>query len=239
MLIRDDRVLVVDEIAAMIAKMNNNTASTIAIKKGQLQLEATDPAWQEYMPDGVVIDGLYKRGSYGSHPFFDYKTWPENLSDTGFFSEYGVCDTIQQVLDQCPKLQDSKREFIVMFTPVLKANQSDWGGWRWHKWGPYIGTKEPQCEYLYDEPEIDGIFCYHIYETDTVEINISTFEYTIRLYDENGMFLGKEIETITIEETDDREDDRDNASIQAHNLADAYLDEWDADSHEVTLTDAG
>jgi hypothetical protein len=37
--------------------------------------------------------------------------------------------------------------------------------WRWHKWGEYIGTKNPQHEYLYDEDEsIQEVFCYHIYK---------------------------------------------------------------------------
>jgi hypothetical protein len=38
------------------------------------------------------------------------------------------------------------------------------GGWRWHKWGPYIGTQEPKCEYIHDEPEIEEVFTYHVYE---------------------------------------------------------------------------
>jgi hypothetical protein len=47
---------------------------------------------------------------------------------------------------------------------VIKANQSHEGGWRWHKWGEYIGKYEPQYEYLYDEPEIEKVYVYHIYE---------------------------------------------------------------------------
>lgn len=53
----------------------------------------------------------------------------------------------------------------MILTPVRKADQTHDGGWRWNKWwGPYIGSQRPQFEYLYDEPEIDEVFCYHIYE---------------------------------------------------------------------------
>jgi len=40
------------------------------------------------------------------------------------------------------------------------------GGWRWHKWGEYIGTQNPQMEYIHDEPEIEKVYVYHIYELE-------------------------------------------------------------------------
>ena len=77
---------------------------------------------------------------------------------------YGVCDDPQQVLNLIPELTTSDRQFTVTFCEVRKADQSPEGGWRWHKWGPYIGKHEPKYEYLYDEEGIDRVFCYHIYE---------------------------------------------------------------------------
>jgi hypothetical protein len=47
-------------------------------------------------------------------------------------------------------------------TEVRKDDQPKQGGWRWHKWGPYIGTHEKQFEYLADEEGIERVFCYHI-----------------------------------------------------------------------------
>lgn len=78
---------------------------------------------------------------------------------------YGVCDNVQQLLDLCPEITDNPdREFFISLTPIVRAEQPSEGGWRWHKWGPYIGTHEPQCEYLYDEQGIDRVFVYHVYE---------------------------------------------------------------------------
>lgn len=81
-------------------------------------------------------------------------------------NSYGVCDDYQQVIDQCPELQDPNRRFVICVTPIVRAEQSPTGGWRWHKWGPYIGKHEPQYEYLYDEKGIEKVFVYHIYEQD-------------------------------------------------------------------------
>jgi hypothetical protein len=46
----------------------------------------------------------------------------------------------------------------------MKANQPKEDGWRWRKWGQYIGALEPTCEYIADEPHIDKVYVYHIYE---------------------------------------------------------------------------
>lgn len=76
-------------------------------------------------------------------------------------SDYGVCDNYEQILKLVPELEsDPDSNYIITITEVTKGNN---GGWRWHKWGPYIGDHEPQAEYLDDEPNIDKVFCYHIY----------------------------------------------------------------------------
>lgn len=80
-------------------------------------------------------------------------------------SEGGVCDTPEQVLAHIPLLVTDPRRFIVFFTPIRKRDQPAEGGWRWHKWGEYIGTQPSAgCEYLYDEPHIDEVLVYHIVE---------------------------------------------------------------------------
>ena len=75
-------------------------------------------------------------------------------------------DNYQQILDQCPMLKDSDRQFFITIKSVKKENQDPDGGWRWHKWGPYIGTHEITTEYLYDEPIVEEVFVYHIYEKE-------------------------------------------------------------------------
>ena len=112
--------------------------------------------------------GVYEVNHFGCSPFIDgYKDWPDEElvnKDGDWFSNYGVCDNYQQILEQCPMLKESNRQFFITIKSVKKKEQSDWGGWRWHKWGAYIGTHEITTEYLYDEPIVEEVFVYHIYE---------------------------------------------------------------------------
>ncbi len=59
---------------------------------------------------------------------------------------YGVCDHYGQIFAKMPELLDSQERAFI------------------HKWGGYIGKHKPQCEYIYDEPEIEKVYVYHIYE---------------------------------------------------------------------------
>lgn len=70
----------------------------------------------------------------------------------GIETSYGVCDSPEQFLSKFGGILDSAvRRFVVSLTPVWRANQPCEGGWRWHKWGPYVGDHDPQHEYLYDD----------------------------------------------------------------------------------------
>lgn len=101
-----------------------------------------------------ITKGVYEIGHFGgSH-------WPPGFS-TGYC--YGVCDNYEQVLKHY-KDEIAHRNSIITLTAVEKKNQEPQGGWRWHKWGDYIGTqKRSGCEYLYDEPEIEKVYVYHVY----------------------------------------------------------------------------
>lgn len=78
---------------------------------------------------------------------------------------YGVCDTWHQIFARWPGIiEGDPRTFVVRVTPFRKADQPAEGGWRWHKWGPYIGIHTPTTEYLHDEPLIDVVYCWHIAE---------------------------------------------------------------------------
>lgn len=78
-------------------------------------------------------------------------------------SAYGVCDSPEQLLSLYDFEADT-RSFFISFVEIRKDNQPSDGGWRWHKWGPYVGKQKPMCEYIYDEPDIKNVFTYHIYE---------------------------------------------------------------------------
>lgn len=90
--------------------------------------------------------------------------YPQFAND---FSCYGVCDRPSQIINACPELvTDETRKFVISITPIEKKSQSPDGGWRWHKWGSYIGTQQPSREYIYDEPKIEKVYCYHVYELE-------------------------------------------------------------------------
>ncbi len=87
------------------------------------------------------------------------RMWASRLPD------YGVCDNYEQFLERVAKpLIDSDRQFFVSFTRVYKAAQPESGGWRWHKWGEYCGDYDNSNEYLYDSPDAEVIYCYHVHE---------------------------------------------------------------------------
>ena len=125
-----------------------------------------------------LAPGIYEINHYNSESLLDRSQgWADGFNyqypkltttDDDYFGSYGVCDNYQQVLDKCPMLSTSKREFVLFVTAVCKADQYEEGGWRWHKWGEYIGTQPATCEYLYDEPLIDMVYVYHITERKTI-----------------------------------------------------------------------
>lgn len=125
-----------------------------------------------------LIPGVYNTGMNLGLRRMGYEEYPVlgevriiNFADRsepfGDFNAYGVCDHYQQVLDQCPEIVTSERQFVITLAEMRKEWEDAEGGWRWHKWGAYIGTHDPQCEYLYDEPVIEAVFCFHVYEKRT------------------------------------------------------------------------
>ena len=78
--------------------------------------------------------------------------------------ECGVADNIEQVKKKYKKLIAKKRNRYVIGFEILRKKHAEKNGWRWHKWGRYIGKQKPQCEYLYDEPIIEEIIIYDIYK---------------------------------------------------------------------------
>ncbi len=77
---------------------------------------------------------------------------------------YGVCDNADQVLARYAALiarPDVK--VCVHLQPVYKADQPAHDGWRWEKWGEYIGRHEPEYEYLADERDIDVVYVYNVW----------------------------------------------------------------------------
>ena len=77
---------------------------------------------------------------------------------------YGVCDGLQNFLDIFnEELATIPEKVFVTLTPIHRKQQPEYGGWRWRKWGPYIGNFKRTEEYLFNETEIDTVWIYHIY----------------------------------------------------------------------------
>lgn len=51
---------------------------------------------------------------------------------------------------------------VLLMTPHMNTKDCSWGGWRWHKWGEYLGVHEPQHEYLSYEKGIDYVLSYDL-----------------------------------------------------------------------------
>lgn len=88
----------------------------------------------------------------------------KDLIGSGSMDVFGVADNIQQVVQVLEKaIRYPDQLLTVVCTFVFKSNTEPEGGWRWEKWGKYIGVKNPKCDYLYDEPEIEHVVVYHVY----------------------------------------------------------------------------
>ena len=135
MLKNDDRILDVSDLDLLLSDITGNNPKPMN-----------------------VVEGVYLIGSF--HIDNDNYIMYPDLDR----SPYGVCDTFLDVIDEYPELSDPERVFILALTPIIKERQPARYGWRWIKWGPYIGNQKITTEYLYDEPFIEMVYVYHIYE---------------------------------------------------------------------------
>ena len=103
----------------------------------------------EELETGIFISPSF---SFGNSIINDKNEYFDFQNEGEYLGAYGVCDTVEQVKEKYSKwLNDTELKFCISFTKVTKSEQDANGGWRWHKWGEYIGKLNPQCEYLDDE----------------------------------------------------------------------------------------
>lgn len=112
------------------------------------------------------------KGSFDSYPFKksdkdkeDWKTILQRWDNEP--DNYGVADNIGQIKYYYKnQIKDYSRKYVISISPVFRdlSNKGKGGGWRWHKWGKYIGTQEPTTQYLDDEENIESILCFSIFE---------------------------------------------------------------------------
>lgn len=107
----------------------------------------------------VFVGGLNEHNDL--REFTDYK-----LINDWRQEDYGVCDNADQVIALYNEHVASGRfnentEYLIYLTPIFKEYE-DRGGWRWHKWGEYIGVQDSVAEYICDEPNIDLVYVFYI-----------------------------------------------------------------------------
>ena len=83
-------------------------------------------------------------------------------SDQPFIYEcaYGLCDNYQQAINTFSKYANSENKYCLFVTPIYREDQPEKYGFRYHKWGDYIGTQWFQHTYLYDDKHIDVIYSF-------------------------------------------------------------------------------
>lgn len=135
---------------------------------------ASGSSYTQSTPD-QISEGCYLSNHYNPHIYLNRDEWEQfwehdwmeqnNWKPLPIF-EFGVCDSPEQLLAKTKYkrfLNKKDREYTVFFTPVYKKNQPKEGGWRWEKWGPYEGKQKSRADYLYDESNIDLVYCFHIF----------------------------------------------------------------------------
>lgn len=120
-------------------------------------------------PTGLkkITTGIYE--GYFYHNIDEIKQYPyfnsiEDFKKLNFLEPFGVCDSykdIERVYKKHP-IYINPDKCCIILSPIKKTENS---GWRWHKWGTYIGKqKRIGCEYLKDELHIDEIKLFHFYK---------------------------------------------------------------------------
>lgn len=154
--------------------------------------EERNAAWRSWMDaENARYEALFDRyrDQYkieiilGDQDEEDLPPVPEGFTRRiGMPSEYGVCDSVEQFLAMTPHLADDPEAYFVAMVELRREHQSESGGWRWHKWGPYIGTQKREHEYLYDEKHIDVVYTFHVYRLKkTAEEALRTAGYEIKV----------------------------------------------------------
>lgn len=159
----------------------NKTIFAIKETKGIFWSYNLDHSINDYFVDNVTDSfcmfnrktgtAYTRKESRNLYSIMDDETRTEEEQDNArneFFAHsmdaYGTADNVQQVLERFERvIANPDIKVVFGFNNVYRENQSESGGWRWHKNGEYIGNQKPTHEYLYDDTHIDKIIQFHVY----------------------------------------------------------------------------
>lgn len=121
-----------------------------------VELSTDAPFWENGSSSEFIA--ILREWYADNYPCFEFK-WDYELTP-----DHGVCDNYEQILARWPHLEELEDEkFAITMVPILKETQEASGGWRWHKWGEYIGSQDPQAEYIFDEPLIEKVYTFQVF----------------------------------------------------------------------------
>jgi hypothetical protein len=129
------------------------------------------------LPDGYVVIGHWNPELVFNY-VADRNSWPEfagdqyvvkdrtdEWGDALVLSTHGVVDSIAQFEELFgDALRADPRHFFVSFVEIRRVTQPCSGGWRYHKWGAYYGTQNPQHEYIYHDKHITKVYTFKVVE---------------------------------------------------------------------------
>ena len=127
---------------------------------------------QDYRKDFDSVYVISLNGKYSLKLLTNYREAKSGSYSPVYWQDYGVADNASQVMDYYDKLcrehadYTNNHKFVILLTPIFRKSEPEVEGWRWHKWGPYIGEHEIKCEYLYDEKGIDYVYVFKILEVE-------------------------------------------------------------------------
>ncbi len=141
------------------------------LKWEDILIKLSDGVYEYYDVNNPIFDNIvfktheYVPSELAKELHYGWLNMYGDKKDVYMSHPYGVCDNWEQIFERVPELKyykESKENFVIFLCEHNKKNQPERGGWRWHKWGEYIGDQNPQCEYLHDEPEIERVYSFHI-----------------------------------------------------------------------------
>ncbi len=126
-------------------------------------IEEARPLFRETAYPGIYYVESFNSSFYIKEPLkYLYKL------DENFSTPYGVCDEPEDIFSYYDFNEDV-RDIVIFMTEIRKEDQPAEGGWRWEKWGEYWGNQNRQCDYLYDEPEVERVYVWEAWEIGEIK----------------------------------------------------------------------
>lgn len=125
----------------------------------------------ERVGKGFYINKDFSFDKWFLRQYYGYSVQDTNMKIFSYLKEhglhsFGVADSIEQIQRYLEKVETLPEKFIVIMTPVYRKDEPSFGGFRFHKWGKYIGNHTIEQEYFYDHKEMDVLYTFRVLMVD-------------------------------------------------------------------------